>query len=251
MYKKVFEMRKVLISVLMMILTSFSVFAIVGHPAAQIFPGLFASGNYTFGGSVLFIDDTNDRVGVGTTSPEGKLDVVGSLGKMYVHAIGTVLYINRTGLSKVKFEAAGDGRVGTETDDDFSIHTNNTEKMRITNAGNVGIGTVSPGQLLEVSGNATITGNLGLNVQYLTCANDAACDGNNDTKYNIAYCPEGYIVTGCNSYLSEGANGIGNGGIFSQASTYCYAYCTDTAGGSCSNLDVNLICMRITDIGNS
>ena len=36
----------------MMILTSFSVFAIVGHPANQVFPGLFANGNYNFTGDV-------------------------------------------------------------------------------------------------------------------------------------------------------------------------------------------------------
>ena len=52
-----------------MILTSFSVLGIVGHPAAQVFPGLFATGNYTFGTNVLFIDDTNNRVGIGTDSP--------------------------------------------------------------------------------------------------------------------------------------------------------------------------------------
>lgn len=69
-------MKKLLfITSFIIILCSFSVFAIVGHPAAQIFPGLFATGNYTFGNNVLFIDSTNNRVGIGTVSPGSKLEI--------------------------------------------------------------------------------------------------------------------------------------------------------------------------------
>ena len=73
-------MKKLILIITMMVLTSFSTLAIVGHPAAQVFPGLFAAGNYTFGTNALFIDDTNDRVGIGTDSPGRKLQVKGDNG---------------------------------------------------------------------------------------------------------------------------------------------------------------------------
>jgi hypothetical protein len=38
-----------------------------------------ATGNYTFGSTALHIDDTNDRVGIGTATPAAKLDVTTTL----------------------------------------------------------------------------------------------------------------------------------------------------------------------------
>jgi hypothetical protein len=43
--------------------------------------------------------------------------------------------------------------LGTFSNTNFILGTNNTENMRITTAGNVGIGTTSPGEVLEVVGN--------------------------------------------------------------------------------------------------
>jgi hypothetical protein len=43
---------------------------------------------------------------------------------------------------------------GTATNNPLLISTNDTERMRITSGGNVGIGTASPTQLLQVGGNA-------------------------------------------------------------------------------------------------
>jgi hypothetical protein len=42
----------------------------------------------------------------------------------------------------------------------LSLGTNSLERMRITNAGNVGIGTTAPAQKLHVVGNARVEGNL-------------------------------------------------------------------------------------------
>jgi len=46
--------------------------------------------------------------------------------------------------------------VGTTDAVDFVTRTNNTEKMRVTSAGNVGIGTTTPISRLSIGGNTTI-----------------------------------------------------------------------------------------------
>ena len=48
--------------------------------------------------------------------------------------------------------------IGTTDNVGFQVNTNNTPRMFVTNTGNVGIGTITPSQLLDVNGNATITG---------------------------------------------------------------------------------------------
>lgn len=75
------------------------------------------------------------NVGIGTTSPAGPLQVVGTADQI------------RSGNGTVTSFLGGSfslGYTGTLTNHDFSIYTNSTEKMRITSGGNVGIGTTSP-----------------------------------------------------------------------------------------------------------
>lgn len=50
----------------------------------------------------------------------------------------------------------GTNFLGTTDNQDLAIFTNNTEKIRVASAGNVGIGTTSPMQLLDVAGNIRI-----------------------------------------------------------------------------------------------
>jgi hypothetical protein len=50
--------------------------------------------------------------------------------------------------------------LGTTDNQDLVIRTNNTEKMRILSGGNVGIGTTTPAQRLDVSGNVQFSGAL-------------------------------------------------------------------------------------------
>jgi uncharacterized membrane protein len=101
-----------------------------------------ASGVYTQDNANFFWDDTNNRLGIGTASPIGRLDVVGFA---YTGSdANNSFFVNSTS-SLVTIGAAG--RTSFSTSDLAFITSNGSasvERMRIDSAGNVGIGTVSP-----------------------------------------------------------------------------------------------------------
>jgi hypothetical protein len=77
------------------------------------------------------------NVGIGTTAPSQRLTVVGNIG----------------------IQAGSNAFIGTLDNYALSLRTNNTDRIFITNAGNVGIGTTAPGAKLHVhGGNLRITG---------------------------------------------------------------------------------------------
>ena len=83
-----------------------------------------------------------------------------------------------------------------------------TERMRITNTGNVGIGTTSPNEKLEVAGTVRITGN-GLDVGYNNNGTNFIQVGNGRTTNGYAYID----LVGDSTYTDYGLRVIrGNGG---------------------------------------
>ena len=110
----------------------------------------------TVGGAIRAVVTAAGDMGVGTTTP-------GSWGKLA--ATGSVASVSPDTSSVVTLNAATGG-VGTLTSYNatgaylalFTANTSgvNTERMRITSAGNVGVGTAAPAQLLHIaSGDAT------------------------------------------------------------------------------------------------
>ena len=126
------------------------------------------TGDLNWDSGTLFVDSSANAVGIGTSSPDGKLDIQTSSNEsgILLDAIGAgndvELTFNRwTGTASDYHQ----WRVGAEVDDltfgyvQGAKGSTPSEKMRIDSSGNVGIGTTSPVAPLTINDKATISFN--------------------------------------------------------------------------------------------
>jgi hypothetical protein len=158
-----------------------------------------ATGPFTVSGSNVYVTNTGYNLGIGTTAPAYKLQVVnaGSSNVAYLGSTGSNSSIvnidNFAGgnQSAINFDDAGTAKwqIGKQSDNSFFLYDAATVKntvqittagllqlgesqqLSLPSAGNVGIGTASPQSLLDVNGNVlfggTASGTTG-NVQITT-----------------------------------------------------------------------------------
>ena len=98
--------------------------------------GVNISGGLNVTNGDVLLATSSGRVGIGTSSPQKELHVIGS-----ANVTGTVYAHNFSGNSNISF-----------------LNASGEEVVRITDSGNVGIGTTSPSSNLDVAGNFEVDG---------------------------------------------------------------------------------------------
>ena len=111
-----------------------------------------SGGNVNFDSGTLFVDATNNKVGIGTSSPLSKLEIDG----------GQIKVVTNNLNANIGFGAAN-GTTGytmglgiTANTQQYVIYDNSggAARMLINSIGDVGIGTTIPSEKLDVDGNA-------------------------------------------------------------------------------------------------
>ena len=179
-------------------------------------------------GTTAVTIDASQNVGIGTSSPTGRISVVGS-------DAGSLARIDASN-GTVKCEMipySGLGYYGTTTSHPVVIQTAGTEKMRIDSSGNVGIGVVpnvwSVGKAIEIgsAGNSIL----------------GAGAGNFQLYSNLYYNGGAKFATAASTF--------GSSFQMVNSSTYSYfAFNTTSVAGTAGNTATVLERVRIDSSGN-
>lgn len=136
-------------------------------------------GNVNFDSGTLFVDSVNDKVGIGTSSPGVRLDVETSASSAIVARFKNTSASGYSGMHFLNDSGTATAHVGWGNGSVASPLTNaayfgsiasapvvftsaDTERVRITIGGLVGIGTTNPTEKLDVNGSTKVNGSIHL-----------------------------------------------------------------------------------------
>jgi len=145
--------------------------------------------NQAVADGTIHVDIANSKVGIGTTSPSEKLDVNGNLltrGDIVSRDTYPSIFVDHSGtvMGGIRADATNKLELKTLTTAPLSFQVNSSEKMRIQNNGNVGIGTTSPSSKLHIRDTSVpSSGDLITNKIY--SSGNAAANGNTRTGLDV------------------------------------------------------------------
>jgi hypothetical protein len=122
-----------------------------------------AGNNFVIGNNTInaILVNNGGNVGIGTTNPGMKLDVVGAI-RTDSQIYSSQVYPGYVSdLSAVPFGSASDFNTGLyfPSADNLGLVTGGSERIRINSSGNVGIGTTNPTSKLEINGASLLINN--------------------------------------------------------------------------------------------
>ena len=119
--------------------------------AGAVFSGAASiAGNLTVDTNTLFVDATNNRVGIGTAAPAVALEVAGASTQQ--------VRVTSTSGADMRINADTVGRVGTYSNSNLAVITNSAAIATFFTTGNLALNSVlDTGERLQVTGTAKIT----------------------------------------------------------------------------------------------